>query len=273
MMALKRMVLSVIISLLDVTSSFLEADDLQECISSQRVIGGYCMPITDRPFQALLLVDNHEKCGAVIISERWIITAAHCVYGLSAKQITVAVGSSKIGGIDQLTYAIDTVVLHENFIYNEVTMENDIALLRTINAIEYSSRVQPVPLNRVSPQPSDETVVSGFGVTNINKSVTSNYLMAVGGKVIERNACRSLLKNAEAQLVLSNGSFCAGVLNGGKDSCQGDSGGPLTISNVLAGIVSWGFGCGQVMMPGIYTDVSYYFDWILENMNSASVDK
>ncbi|XP_046753164.1 transmembrane protease serine 9-like [Diprion similis] len=273
-MALKRMFISVLISLSYATSSSLEASDSQECINSQRVIGGYCMPITDRPFQALLLVRNKPKCGAVVISKRWLLTAAHCVIGLSKKKFTVAVGSSKIGGLDQQSYAIDTIILHENFMFNDITMANDIALLRTLNPIEYSSRVQPVVLNRVSPQPGDETVVSGFGVTNINNvSVMSDYLLAVDGKVIARNKCGSLLRNSEPDLVLSNGSFCAGVLNGGKDSCQGDSGGPLTISNVLAGVVSWGLECGQVMMPGIYTDVSYYIDWIFEKTKSAPIDE
>ena len=51
----------------------------------------------------------------------------------------------------------------------------------------------------------------------------------------------------------------------GKDSCQGDSGGPLTCSGMLCGIVSWGTGCGWDKYPGVYTEVSYFVDWITEN--------
>ena len=57
---------------------------------------------------------------------------------------------------------------------------------------------------------------------------------------------------------------CAGVRAGGRDSCQGDSGGPLVTSDsglnsgaaTLAGVVSWGFGCGEEDSLGIYAEVN-----------------
>merc|ERR1712039_305913 len=56
--------------------------------------------------------------------------------------------------------------------------------------------------------------------------------------------------------------FCAGYEAGGKDSCQGDSGGPLFVERddafVLAGVVSWGEGCGDAEYPGVYTKVSAF---------------
>ena len=54
--------------------------------------------------------------------------------------------------------------------------------------------------------------------------------------------------------------ICAG--SAGKDSCQGDSGGPLTQAGLLVGVVSWGEGCADEGYPGVYTEVSYFLDWI-----------
>ena len=57
--------------------------------------------------------------------------------------------------------------------------------------------------------------------------------------------------------------FCAGYPSGGRDSCQGDSGGPMVDSSgVLAGVVSWGRGCGLLDFPGVYSRVSAVVDWI-----------
>lgn len=52
----------------------------------------------------------------------------------------------------------------------------------------------------------------------------------------------------------------------GNDACQGDGGGPLVCQDdgffELAGLVSWGFGCGRVDVPGVYVKVSSFIGWI-----------
>lgn len=64
--------------------------------------------------------------------------------------------------------------------------------------------------------------------------------------------------------------LCAGQLKGGTDSCQGDSGGPLVYDGRVIGVVSWGYGCAEAGLPGVYADVHYYHQWIEErNGNSA----
>ena len=65
---------------------------------------------------------------------------------------------------------------------------------------------------------------------------------------------------------------CAGTSNGGKDSCEGDSGGPMVIKGrnsryELAGVISWGIGCGDRNRPGVYTRIAEFKNWIIRNSN------
>jgi secreted trypsin-like serine protease len=73
--------------------------------------------------------------------------------------------------------------------------------------------------------------------------------------------------------ISADAEICAG---GGKtqstDSCQGDSGGPLVapadnaLGWVQVGVVSWGISCGQKGLPGVYSRVAEYYDWVKETL-------
>merc|ERR1719211_185056 len=84
--------------------------------------------------------------------------------------------------------------------------------------------------------------------------------MKVDVPVVADGSCR-----LEYSFSIADSMICAG--EAGKDSCQGDSGGPMVCYNqdgsgYLGGIVSWGIGCGGLYHPGVYTEVSYFVDWV-----------
>ena len=68
---------------------------------------------------------------------------------------------------------------------------------------------------------------------------------------------------AYGQHIIEDSMICAG--EEGKDSCQGDSGGPLVCDGKHCGIVSWGYGCALADYPGVYTQTSYFAEWIIDN--------
>lgn len=71
---------------------------------------------------------------------------------------------------------------------------------------------------------------------------------------------------------ISDNMFCAGYLDGSKDSCEGDSGGPHATEYkntwYLTGIVSWGKGCAAIGTYGVYTKVVKYYQWLNNHMDS-----
>ena len=87
--------------------------------------------------------------------------------------------------------------------------------------------------------------------------------------IVEQDTC----KRSHKKYLVSNNMLCAGHFNGTLgDACKGDSGGPLAIKNrqrwVLAGIVSWGDGCGGIRKYGVYTRVSKVARWINDQINA-----
>merc|ERR1719219_867392 len=85
-------------------------------------------------------------------------------------------------------------------------------------------------------------------------------LMKVDVPIVPEGRCQ-----LEYPFQIAKSMICAGEY--GKDSCQGDSGGPMVCYNTdgsgyLGGIVSWGIGCGGLYHPGVYTEVSYFVDWV-----------
>ncbi|XP_042160341.1 trypsin-2-like [Oncorhynchus tshawytscha] len=66
--------------------------------------------------------------------------------------------------------------------------------------------------------------------------------------------------------MITNAMFCAGYLEGGKNSCQGDSGGPVVCNGELQGVVSWGYGCAELGNPGVYAKVCIFNDWLTSTM-------
>ena len=131
-----------IITLLTITYS-------SKTFAQAEIVGGENANIQDYPYQAALLSTGgwgggYAYCGASIINEYWILTAAHCVQGESASNTGVRVGNDASYAQGGVTYDALEIISQPN--YNANSMNNDIALIRVDGPISYNNSTQPVVL-------------------------------------------------------------------------------------------------------------------------------
>lgn len=217
--------------------------------------------------------DNVFRCGASLISDRFLLTAAHC---LSPEKPIFA----RLGVVEILHYdpndppadiGIAETILHPN--YTGRPLKNDIALLR-LNRTITEDFLQPACLytNFTEPAPNINLTIIGWGSTDPNDVSISPILLKANVTVLGRDECNATLfqiKSSRSTNSLQDHQLCALGRNSQNeteaDTCVGDSGGPLELvydrKVYIVGVTSSGKLCGS-RFPGIYTRVSRYLDWI-----------
>ncbi|XP_043229622.1 coagulation factor XII-like isoform X2 [Amphibalanus amphitrite] len=242
---------------------------------SLRVSGGTPVSTFDYPWQAQIQTTRSTHvCGGIIISDRHILTAAHCLSGHLTRDLQVVVGQNDLTKKDEEeeVFAVKQSFSHVGFGEEGAgRYSNDIAvlLLRTgrRGPIVFGDHVRPACL----PPPNDISaeftacLVSGWGATDTERR--PNVLHGTEVPYVSSDFCSS--PEVWGALFNGTGQLCAGDTAGGRDSCGGDSGGPLACRDasgrwLAAGIVSWGSDdCGQTVRVGVYTRVSAYVPWIV----------
>ncbi|XP_006174483.2 LOW QUALITY PROTEIN: serine protease 48 [Camelus ferus] len=239
-------------------------------VYSSRVVGGQDAAARRWPWQVSVQIGGTHICGGSLVSDRWILTAAHCI---STKWIpflyTVWLGSTEIGSSNTgVRHQVSRIVLHPK--YQGTT--GDIALLRLLSRVTYSSSIMPICLPNVKQKwkVPDFCWVTGWGKLKNEDSDYASTLQEAKIPIIERQTCEKIYNPVgfllpETEPVIQESMICAGDLKQKKDACQGDSGGPLScqIDNIWIqiGLTSWGVGCSQ-SFPGVYTNVIYYQQWV-----------
>jgi len=240
----------------------------------QKIIGGGFAEVNEYPWQVLL---REANCGGSLISNKWILTAAHCLKTTVITHATLGEHNYKMT-IESVAikFAVERQVIHPKYwedVFVGFTVF-DFGLLELKKKILWESvpHIRPICL----PAPDDESyaerfaTATGWGTTqNDLYGEGSHSLREVRVKILTNKAC-----DERYSVKISDSMLCAGVPGGGKDTCHGDSGGPLVVSfgdegtsnstYQLVGVTSWGIGCGEAEHPGVYARVTSAMDWIQE---------
>ncbi|KAK8400271.1 hypothetical protein O3P69_003165 [Scylla paramamosain] len=219
------------------------------------------------------------SCGASIITNFHVLTAAHCLFEIETK-IPIPASSIMVGIADHKQYSTDDdvvgvtgLVAIQNYTvfssYDPYGKDFDIAILTLKEPLNFTfHQVGPIclPKNNNNTYAGVLATAVGWGDT-IENGTQPDVLMEVQVPIIDQASCASNVNG------LTDNMICAGLDEGGKDSCSGDSGGPLSVvedgRHVLVGVTSFGLGCAQPMNPGVYARVTEFLTWISENTQSG----
>jgi len=232
----------------------------------ERIVGGFEAEEHQWPWIVALFIDDQWFCGGSLITDDFVLTAAHCVEDSSSFDVWAGAhnvrASSEPERIEITSYDGWT---HPQWDSN--TLSNDLALIRLPQKITFTDNIRPACLPKPGQTADVGMVVTpiGWGRPSDSQSSISDVLRMVKDIPIMSNSdCDAVYG------IVGPGVVCIDTA-GGKGTCNGDSGGPLgwyddsTERWIECGIVSFGASAGcERNYPAGFTRTEYYLDWIKE---------
>ncbi|XP_054543954.1 atrial natriuretic peptide-converting enzyme isoform X2 [Talpa occidentalis] len=232
---------------------------------NKRILGGRTSRPGRWPWQCSLQSEpSGHICGCVLIAKKWVLTVAHCFEGRENAAVwKVVFGINNLDHPSSFmqTRLVKTIILHPR--YSRAVVDYDISIVELSEDIKETSYVRPVclPNPEQSLEPDTYCSITGWGHMG-NKMPFK--LQEGEVRIISLEQCQSYFD----MKTITTRMICAGYESGTVDSCMGDSGGPLVCEQprgqwTLFGLTSWGSICfSKVLGPGVYSNVSYFVDWI-----------
>ncbi|XP_044737924.1 chymotrypsinogen B-like [Chrysoperla carnea] len=211
--------------------------------------------------------DPFRFCGASILSEKWLLTAAHCydhVKSTADIRINAGVVDANNFGSKSQEISVKKWFIHPK--YSRIAVHDDIALIELLKPLKFNKHVSPISLPPADYEPTGEGKILGWGAIDPKEEIRSQYLREATIHVSTEAEC-----NKHDSPMSAATQICLGVSDK-TTACQGDSGGPFMqmINNkpCIVGVTSFaGKGCTE-KAPSVYTKVSAYKSWIEETMKN-----
>ncbi|KAM6893907.1 prothrombin [Xenentodon cancila] len=270
-------------------------EELLESYREKRIVGGEDAEVASAPWQVMLYKRSPQEllCGASLISDQWILTAAHCILyppwnkNFTSNDILVRLGKHNRAKFERGTekiVAIDDIIIHPKYNWKE-NLNRDIALLHLRRPVIFTDEIHPIclPTKKVAKTLMTEGFkgrVSGWGnlkeTWNPSSRNLPTVLQQIHLPIVEQDTC---IKSTSVRI--TDNMFCAGYKpeeSQRGDACEGDSGGPFVMKYpeenrwYQIGIVSWGEGCDRDGKYGFYTHLFRMGRWMRKVIEKVDGD-
>ncbi|OQR77069.1 serine proteinase stubble-like [Tropilaelaps mercedesae] len=240
----------------------------------KRIVGGSSATEGEWPWQVIVKEVKYlgtiadYKCGGVLISERHVLTAAHCKPRAFLSTLVAILGQhrlhDKVCSLDNQFLCVFQVacnlmqkciacqrLLIDAFIimsnvqqdlqtipvtrmivhknFNEADFDNDLAVLELKFPVDFSDKIVPICLPDLDENfVGQNGFVTGWGKL-AHKGGLPKVLQNVKLPIISREKCQQMFMKSGHVKNIHEYFLCAGYDEGKLDACEGDSGGPLSV--------------------------------------------
>jgi len=245
--------------------------------TSTNIVGGKNAIPYSWPWQVSIRLGSSHNCGGTLITNQWVLTAAHCATTRpSAYSVVLGVfAKAKNDEPGEIISNVTEVYQHPKYSSSKLT--SDIALMKLGKPIEYTDHISPLCLptqNEALPKAGTDVQIIGWGNTKAPSSEPSPTLKQVALPLMSTEECKA--RNPRNPVFDETAHLCVGLEQGGKGACHGDSGSSASVqlsdgSWHQIGIASYvqNGQCASKSGTG-YTRVSSYIDFVKEHVKELN---